>query len=154
MTGRVTKPGFVTMTSEPVFEGPRSLELTHPVQAVEGKAAVAAAIGRDATTSQGATEGTASQEDHLNARDAQEVATKIESATGPEDAPPLPEQLEGETKEDAKGTTATVPSGRITFALTAEKPLLGPRALYIPPPRARDDGRFGLVRRRATDADM
>jgi hypothetical protein len=144
MTGRATKPGLVTTASEPFFEGPRSLELTRPVQAVEGKAAVAAATRRDATTSQGATGGTVFQEDNLNARDAQEVATKIESATGPEDAPRLPEQPEGETKEDTKDTSATVSSARITFALAAEKPLFGPKALYIPPPRARDDGRLAL----------
>jgi len=155
MTGRVTKPGLVTTASEPVSEGPsRSLELTRPVQVVEGKAAVAAATERAATTCQGVTEGTASQEGNRNSREAQEVATETESAIGPEDATPSPEQPEGETKEEIKDTTtATVPSARITFAPAVEKPLSGPKALYVPPPRARDNGRLALFVTGPTDAD-
>jgi len=145
ITGRVTKPGPVATVSEPVSEGPQPVKLARPVHVMEGKAAVAAAPESDATTSQRTTEGTASQNGNLNAREAQEVATETESAIGPEDAPHSCEQPEDETKEDTKDTAATVPSARITFALEAEKPVSGPKALYIPPPWARDDGRLALI---------
>jgi hypothetical protein len=72
----------------------------------------------------------------------EEDAEKSDASAGPGDAPP--EANMSETKADAKSPSGAAPTARITFALSLEKPLSS-KALYIPPPRARDNGGWSTV---------
>ncbi|KAK0624148.1 potassium transporter [Immersiella caudata] len=80
--------------------------------------------------------GTAETGDH-NPKPREDPVEDNKASNEPEDAPP-------EVDETKLGTTSSrgaAPTTRITFAPAAEKPPpSGSKALYIPPPRARDNG--------------
>jgi hypothetical protein len=125
------KPCLVALATEPVFAQSQSPNPTPRVQPASETEPVATATGRDATTSHQVMEKTAPQEINPHVRQDAES----EASTGPEDAPPEAD----ETKADTKSPSGTAPTARITFAL-AGKPPFGSKALYIPPPRDRDNG--------------
>lgn len=133
------KPGIVTSATEPVVEISRPSEPNRPAQCVEKIESVAAATGRDTTTFHKVTEETASLKNDANARDAQPSDPINENPAGPTD-----KSSQQDAKNDTKDTSRTGPSTRITFVQATNSPSSESKALYIPPPRARDNGKLVL----------
>lgn len=152
--GTILKPGVITTSSEFPVERTRSPAPIMPAEPLENVASVATVKGRDATTSHEVIAKDVSQDVQSTSRDGEQGATESETPTGMEDTPTEEDGTKEDgtkeaTKEDAGEATkvdssGTGPSTRITFAPTTNKPLSGWKALYIPPPRARDNGKLTL----------
>ncbi|KAK3984554.1 potassium transporter [Cladorrhinum sp. PSN332] len=141
----VLKPVLVTPASEPVIERTRSPEPIIPAEPARNVESVTTVTGSDATISHQVMAKDAPQEVQSTPRDAQQGTTESGTPTGLKETATEGDDTKEATKKDTKEATnvdssGTGPSARITFAPTTNKPFSGPKALYIPPPWARDDG--------------